>query len=281
MTCPWPCGSRFLRTALAPLAAGFLVIAAPSLVLASAEEPDSAALEESKRLFGEAQKAMSDDDYVTAQAKFSEAYRLAPHLHVFNYNIAVAAQLAGDCRTAQLTFQSFLDLVPDHPERKDATRRLEKLKRDCPVDLESESVLTNEGQAKRDEERTFERAIAAMNDLLVQLQWGEDFYRATNESFAHASLRRAAARKKGQTRQLRKLMGSHRVPDQQREPLPLVIPENLSAGCRKGRSHEGRIERATLECLRYFETKPAVRLLNKILRTSERDADAFDDCVHK
>lgn len=260
------------------MGATIALLTPPALAAVEGEVPPEQ-LEQSKKLFGEAQAAMESRDYGTAEAKFTEAYRLAPHLHLFNYNIAVAAQLGGDCRDAQIHFQAFLDLVPEHPERKDAQKRLVKLKKDCPVDLESESVLSSEGQAKRDGERTIERAISAMNDLLVQLQWGAEYYASAHETFPNPAFRRAAKRKQRQVRRLRKLMTSHRVRDEKREPMPLVIPDDLKSGCRRGRSHEGRIGRVSEEALQYFETRESVAVLSKILRGSQRDGDAFDACL--
>jgi len=250
---------------------------------AHAAEPSVSndALEQSKRLFGEGQAAMDNKDFALAEAKFGEAYRLAPHLHLFNYNIAMAADLGGDCRDAQLHFQAFLDLVPEHPQRASAQKRLTKLKRDCPVDLESENVLSTEGRAERDEARTVERAVAAMNDILVQLQLAEDFYRTVSESLPGFVFKSTAARKKRQIARLLKLFKSHRIPDQKREIMPFVMPDTAKAACQKGRSQEGRTGRAIDEALKYFETKESVRVLNRLLRGTLRDGDAFDDCARK
>lgn len=270
-------GRPRLRLVAAAFLAGLVLFATPASAAPQSEVPPEQ-LEQAKKLFGEAQAAMDSRDYGTAQTKFTEAYRLAPHLHLFNYNIAVAAQLGGDCRDAQIYFQAFLDLVPEHPERNDAQKRLTKLKKDCPVDLESESVLSSEGQAKRDGERVIERAISAMNDLLVQLQWGAEYYASAHETFPNAAFRRAAKRKQRDLKKLRKIMATHRVRDEKREPMPLVIPEDLKSGCRRGRSHEGRIGRVAEEALQYFETRESVAALTKILRGSQRDGDAFDAC---
>ena len=48
-------------------------------------------IDEAKKVYGEAMKALDAKDYTTATMKFEYAYRLAPDKHLFNYNIASAA----------------------------------------------------------------------------------------------------------------------------------------------------------------------------------------------
>jgi len=60
---------------------------------------------------------------------FEQAYRLVPHLHVFNFHIGLAAFEAGDCDRAETALQRFLELVPDHPVRSHALEVLREIQR--------------------------------------------------------------------------------------------------------------------------------------------------------
>lgn len=87
-------------------------------------------LERAKVLYAEGNGALDNGDPYTALAKFEEAYfTYAPNLHVFNFNIGIAAHDSGDCVKAKSAFQRFLDLVADHAERSTAQLKLLEIER--------------------------------------------------------------------------------------------------------------------------------------------------------
>jgi tetratricopeptide (TPR) repeat protein len=107
-----------------------VAMALPSPVLAHAPtELEQQQIAYAKQLYGEGVTALEAANYPLAVQKFEEAYRYAPNLHVFNFNIGTAAHSAGDCAKAKLAFQRFLDLVPAHAERKTAQEKLLEIER--------------------------------------------------------------------------------------------------------------------------------------------------------
>ena len=81
--------------------------------------------------------------YEKAVAAYQEGYRYAPHLHVFTFNIASAAEAGGDCRTALTYYQMFVDLVAEHPKRRTAKKKVTALEQECRFDEESEEMVTS------------------------------------------------------------------------------------------------------------------------------------------
>ncbi|HET6582235.1 MAG TPA: hypothetical protein VFG69_02285, partial [Nannocystaceae bacterium] len=74
--------------------------------------------------------ALEAGDAVTALARFEDAYfNYTPERHKFNFNIGVAAHLAGDCVKAKAAFQRFLDLVPEDPNRGEAQLKILEIDR--------------------------------------------------------------------------------------------------------------------------------------------------------
>lgn len=107
---------------------------APVPVFAATQDPatmsDADKLKRAKALYAEGDTAFKAGDAATALAKFEEAYNVyAPDLHVFNINIGLAAHELGDCVKAKTAFQRFLDLVSDHPARKQAQEKLLEIER--------------------------------------------------------------------------------------------------------------------------------------------------------
>jgi hypothetical protein len=107
---------------------------APLPVLAATQDPatmsDADKLKKAKSLYGEGDVAFKGGDNATALTKFEEAYNVyAPGLHVFNINIGLAAFELGDCVKAKTAFQRFLDLVSEHPARKQAQEKLLEIER--------------------------------------------------------------------------------------------------------------------------------------------------------
>jgi hypothetical protein len=116
------------------LALSLSMALAPVPVLAATQDPatmsDADKVKRAKALYGEGDAAFKAGDSATALAKFEEAYNVyAPGLHVFNINIGLAAHELGDCVKAKTAFQRFLDLVSEHPARKQAQEKLLEIER--------------------------------------------------------------------------------------------------------------------------------------------------------
>lgn len=116
------------------LALSLSMALAPLQVLGATQDPstmsDADKLKKAKSLYGEGDAAFKGGDNATALAKFEEAYNVfAPQLHVFNINIGLAAFELGDCVKAKTAFQRFLDLVSEHPARKQAQEKLLEIER--------------------------------------------------------------------------------------------------------------------------------------------------------
>jgi tetratricopeptide (TPR) repeat protein len=116
------------------LALSLSMALAPLPVLAATQDPstmsDADKLKKAKSLYGEGDVAFKGGDNATALTKFEEAYNVfAPQLHVFNINIGLAAFELGDCVKAKTAFQRFLDLVSEHPARKQAQEKLLEIER--------------------------------------------------------------------------------------------------------------------------------------------------------
>jgi tetratricopeptide (TPR) repeat protein len=127
-------GPKFIVRAPLALALSLSLGMLPLPVLAATQDPatmsDQDKLKRAKALYGEGDAAFKAGDNATALAKFEEAYNTyAPSLHVFNINIGLAAFELGDCVKAKIAFQRFLDLVSEHPARKQAQEKLLEIER--------------------------------------------------------------------------------------------------------------------------------------------------------
>jgi hypothetical protein len=123
-----------MHQGLLSLALSLSMVSTSVPVLAATQDPatmsDADKLKHAKQLYGEGDAAFKSGDSATALTKFEEAYNVfAPNLHVFNINIGLAAQDLGDCVKAKTAFQRFLDLVSDHPARKQAQEKLLEIER--------------------------------------------------------------------------------------------------------------------------------------------------------
>lgn len=235
----------------------------------------------SKQLFAEGEKAMKQKDFATALLKYQEAYRYAPHLHLFTYNIAVAAEAAGDCKSAHYYFGLFLSRVPEHPERKRVTKKVETLQETCPYDHETSEVVSSEEREERDEERALEEEHRAMNDALRELQTAEQLYGSAGTRFGNIKAFSRAAKRKGRhARRLAKLADKHGVPSQDGTPESATVPDNPQKACRVARAQEKRTIEALEKVLDYYDTREAYRVVNRFLRAADRrDLPAFEDCA--
>ncbi|MEM6996653.1 MAG: outer membrane protein assembly factor BamD [Myxococcota bacterium] len=91
---------------------------------------DDERMEYAKQLYVEGDTAFESGDYVTALIKFETAYNVyVPQLHLFNFNIAMAAFELGDCLKTKVALERFLDLVAEHPSRNEAAEALLELER--------------------------------------------------------------------------------------------------------------------------------------------------------
>lgn len=133
---------------LLSLSLSLSVALAPLPGLAATQDPatmsDADKVKRAKALYGEGDAAFKGGDNATALAKFEEAYNVyAPSLHVFNINIGLAAHELGDCVKAKTAFQRFLDLVPEHPARKQAQEKLLEIERSgCANNVQPDPVVT-------------------------------------------------------------------------------------------------------------------------------------------
>lgn len=132
---------RFLHRALAlTLGASFVTLPVPAF----AQDPDPSTMSDkqkmkrAKKLYGEGEEALAAEDPATALMKFEQAYNdYAPNLHLFNFNIGIAAHQLGDCVKAKAAFGRFLDLVSEHPARGQAQEKLLEIERSqCAVVVE-------------------------------------------------------------------------------------------------------------------------------------------------
>ena len=124
-----PLRATLALTLSASLALPGSVLAAPPPADPSGMS-DEEKLEVAKGLYGEGVAALDAGDAASALSKFEQAYNTyAPGLHIFNYNIGQAAYALNDCVKAKTAFQRFLDLVPDHDLRGDATEQILQIER--------------------------------------------------------------------------------------------------------------------------------------------------------
>ncbi len=238
-------------------------------------------LEYSKQLYAEGEKAMKDKDFTTALTKYKEAYRYAPHLHLFTYNIAVAAEAAGDCKTAQTYYVMFLDLVMEHPELGKAEKKVEQLRAECPFDQETEEVVSSQSREDRARERVALEKARAMNGALQELTAAERLYKASAERFTQTkAFKRTASRKRRHARRMKKLLTSHEVEADLSDPPPVELAGDAAQACRQARTQEKRLIRALEEVRDAYDTNESYRVVSRFLRAAEtRDLPAFEGCA--
>jgi hypothetical protein len=138
-----------MHQGLLSLALSLSMVSTSVPVLAATQDPatmsDADKLKHAKQLYGEGDAAFKSGDSATALTKFEEAYNVfAPNLHVFNINIGLAAQDLGDCVKAKTAFQRFLDLVSDHPARKQAQEKLLEIERSGCANVAVDPALENQ-----------------------------------------------------------------------------------------------------------------------------------------
>jgi tetratricopeptide (TPR) repeat protein len=234
--------------------------------------------EQAKKVYGEALAAMEAKDYATATAKFEEAYRLASDKHAFNYNIASAAELAGDCRKATNHYKMFLDLVPKHDARASAKKTLEKLQQTCIHDDETTEQLTAEIRGSREVERKLEESDRAMLDALGETTFSARFYEAAAAKFGDKGpFKRMAKAKSRAAKKIQKLMAKHDIAGEP-EVDEIKIPASIEQACKRGITQEARSAEVYDKVFEMFDARDIVRLMDRLASKAElRHMTTFRD----
>jgi tetratricopeptide (TPR) repeat protein len=235
-------------------------------------------LEYSKQMFSEGEAAMKAGDHATALQKYYEGYRYAPHLHVFTYSIGAAAEAMGDCRTAFTYYRMFLDLVPEHPERKSVQKKYDALGKTCRFDEESETVNTETEQVERARDRGAREGEEAMSDAVAQLVAAERVYTTAASKYPDGPFKRAAKRKKKDLKRMRKLATKLSVKLDEGDAEEGNAGKTLKEACREGVRLEHRIIEALEAVLEHNEDGRAQKVGYRVLRGAERDETTFEGC---
>lgn len=232
----------------------------------------------SKQMYAEGEAAMKAGDPAAALTKFYEGYRYAPHLHVFTYSIATAAEATGDCRTAFTYYRMFLDLVPEHPERKAVQKKHDTLAKSCRFEEESESVSSATETAERARDRGERDKVESLSDAVSELGAAQRAYAAAASAHPDAPFARAAKRKKKDAKRMRKLAAMLDVKLDEAEPGEPAAGGSLKESCREGVRLEHRIIEAVEAVLEHHEESRAQKVGYKVLRGAQRDESAFEGC---
>lgn len=233
-----------------------------------------------KKLYEQGVAAMGAKDHEEALRLFGEAYRYAPQLHLFNYNIGQAAELAGNCQRARTAFQMFLDLVPEHPERGTVQKKLDVLNRDCPYDAESTEAVTVESRDERDSSRATQAAERALQTAIEELRKSISLYQKILAHHPGATVvKRVLAKKRRHEKRMVKLFASHDVELPSAREYEGPVPENLQQACSKAASQEKKNASVFEDVLEHFESREMWRVMNRFARHAERrDRPRFEGC---
>jgi hypothetical protein len=232
----------------------------------------------SKQMFAEGEAAMKAGDPATALTKYHEGYRYAPHLHVFTYSIGAAAEAMGDCRTAFTYYRMFLDLVPEHPQRKSVQKKYDALAKTCRFDEESESVNSATEQAERARERGKRDGVESLSEAVAELRAAEQLYTAAASKFPDGPFARAAKRKHKDAKRMRKLAAKLSVALDEPEPREPEAAATSKEACRAAEKQENRIIEAVEAVLEHHEEARAQKLAYRVLRGAERDEATAEGC---
>lgn len=245
-------------------------------VLSFAPPPGKGDLAQAKKLYAEGDKALAAKSYTEAMQKFEQAYGLAPDKHLFNYNIAVAAELLGDCDKARRHYQMFIDLVPEHPERKKVSAKLAKLAKTCVVDDESTAVISPGERRKRDADRAKLAANRTLETAWQQTRDAAALYAAIAGKFDAPPFRHMAAVRKRWAKKLAKLSAEIGVELEAADGTP-EVPGSIEGACRKGVGTEKRNAEAYAAALEVFDDAKLTRALARYeRRAADRDAPMFE-----
>ena len=233
-----------------------------------------------KQLYEQGVAAMDAKNYDEALRLFSEAYRYAPSLHLFNFNIGNAAELAGNCQRARAAFQMFLDLVPEHAERGAVQTKLDALARDCPYDAESNETVSGETRGKRDQSRAEQEAERSLQTALDELRKSISLYQKVLAEHPNAStFKSILAKKRRHETRLLKLFASYDVEVPSAREYEGTIPDAVQQACAKAASQEKKNSAAFEEVREHFESREVWRVMNRLARHAERrDRPRFEGC---
>jgi hypothetical protein len=223
--------------------------------------------------------AMDAKDFYTAVTKFEAAYSLAPDKHAFNFNIASAAQLAGDCRKAQNRYKMFLDLVPKHDARGSAKKELEKLAKTCIHDDESTEQLSVERRENRDSQRALEEGDRAILEALTETRYSAKFYAAVAAQHGNKQpFKRLAKVKERHAKRIEKLIDDYNIKGKPRDPDEVSVPDKVDDACDRGVSQEGRNATVYDKVFDLFDERDIVRVMDRFARKAElRHMPTFRD----
>jgi tetratricopeptide (TPR) repeat protein len=251
------------------------------LLVCGRVEAAPSGMDQAKKLYGEALAAMDAKDFATAVAKFEGAYQFAPDKHAFNFNIASAAELAGDCRKAQNHYKMFLDLVPKHEARGSAQKAVTNLQKTCIHDDETVSQLSPESREKADTKRVVEEGDRAILEALAETQFSARFYAAVAAQHGDKQpFKRLAKLKARNAKRIEKLIADHNIPGKARNAGDdtLSVPDKVDEACQRGVSQEARNAKLYDKVFDLFEDKDIVRLMDRYARKAElRHMAAFRD----
>lgn len=235
-------------------------------------------LEYSKQMYAEGEAAMKAGDHATALAKYHEGYRYAPHLHVFTYSIGAAAEATGDCRTAFTYYRMFLDLVPEHPERKAVQTKYDQLGKTCRFDEESESVNSATEQAERARDRGKREAEESVREAVTELRIAQRVYAGLGAAMPDSPFSHAAKRKAKDDKRMTKLATRLGISLDGGAKAKLEQPASSKEACRDAVRQEHRIIEALELVLEHHEDRRSQKIAGKALRTAERDEATFEEC---
>ena len=234
-------------------------------------------LDRAKQVYAEGKKLLDAKNYIDAMANFEEAYRLAPDKHLFNYNIAAAAELAGDCNKALRHYKMFLDLVPDHPQRTDASKSIATQEKSCAPPPSAEEVAEDRGQ--RESERKGAVARRVLGDALHATQQSVLRYEAVMAKYGKQQPFSGVLRqKKRAVKKIAKLFGPLDI-----EPVDDYKGEVGAAGtveqsCRQAETQEERNIEVYEKAYETFDDEDTQKLMDKLsLRAESRHLRAFRD----
>ncbi|MBC8072711.1 MAG: hypothetical protein IAG13_30605 [Deltaproteobacteria bacterium] len=259
------------RWARVVLFASTFVIAAPAWAAAPSD------LDRAKQVYGEAMKLLDAKDYAGATAKFEQAYLFAPDKHLFNYNIASAAERAGDCRKAQRHYQRFLDLVPKHAERKGAERSLAQLATTCVRDDEGAGELSIAARDEREAQRTKAVGERALTEALHATQQSVVRYDAVlTKHGKQQPFGRIVRTKRRDAKKLGKLLEAKGITGTKPYAGDVGAPSSVEQACRQAASQEERNAAAYGAAYEKFDDAEVAELMDKLQRRAEdRHVRAF------
>jgi hypothetical protein len=111
-------------------------------------EPSDKDEEAARGAFSAGKAAYEEGDYPRAIEYWRDAYRRACNKHDLLKNLALAYELSGHEKEAALALRTYLQRVPDAPDRDQRQRKIEVL------EARAVSKATSEAQAQAEQERT-------------------------------------------------------------------------------------------------------------------------------